>query len=106
MRIRSDRDRIAASLTDPKGGHVNGQTQMTVAFNPAGKVLATVNNCGSRSTYLWDLATGHIAANLKDSIVLGDEINDVAAMAFSPNGNLLATADDNGNTYLWNVRSP
>ena len=62
--------------------------------------MAAGNENGN--TYLWDVAAGKLNTQplppLKDP---GGK--NVYGVAFSPVGNILATADTNGSTYLWNV---
>ncbi|MGH3168164.1 MAG: WD40 repeat domain-containing protein, partial [Trebonia sp.] len=49
-------------------------------------------------TYVWDTATRNLVATLTDARSYG-----VDAVAFSPDGKMLATGDSNGRTYLWNL---
>ena len=44
--------------------------------------------------------TGHLAATLPDSDA---GIDGITAVAFSPDGKTLATGDDTGSIYLWDV---
>jgi WD40 repeat protein len=51
--------------------------------------------------YLWNVATGTLAATLTAP---GTNANDyVTSVAFSPDDRIVATADSNGHAYLWNV---
>jgi eukaryotic-like serine/threonine-protein kinase len=68
----------------------------SVAFSPDGKTLAAGAVTGR--TYVWDVATGKLAATLTDPSSKG-----VESVAFSPDGKTLAAGDFNGRTYLWNV---
>jgi WD40 repeat protein len=69
-----------------------------VAFSPDGTTLAAGDYDGS--TYLWDVATRHLAATLTGP----SSTQAVNSVAFSPDGTTLATGNANGNTiYLWDV---
>jgi WD40 repeat protein len=68
-----------------------------LAFSPDGTVLA-VGAQNSGATYLWDVATGKQAAILK---VRGS--GSITSVAFSPHGNLLASANANRQVFLWDV---
>ncbi|MGH3224479.1 MAG: hypothetical protein ACRDPY_38325 [Streptosporangiaceae bacterium] len=48
--------------------------------------------------YLWDPKTGHQLTVLKDPSGIA-----VLGVSFSPDSQMLATADQNGHTYLWKV---
>ena len=75
-----------------------------VAFAPSARTLAvgSVNNngnaSGTGSTYVWDIATGKIAATLT-----GPGSKGVDGVAYGPGGTTLAAADTNGSTYLWDI---
>ncbi len=68
-----------------------------LAFSPDGRFLAIgVENIGA--TYLWDVATDKQAAILK---VRGS--GSITSVAFSPDGKLLASANNAGQVFLWDV---
>ncbi len=72
-------------------------------FKTIGVILSqdsqTVANAGMNNTiHLWNLNTGHLQTTLKT------EIDEIRPMAFSPDGNLLATRSKN-NIQLWNTKA-
>ncbi len=75
----------------------DGSEITTGAFSPSGATLAG-GAIGGGSTYLWNIATKNLTATFPDPSSKG-----VRAVVFSPNGQTLATADNNGTTYLWNI---
>jgi DNA-binding beta-propeller fold protein YncE len=63
-----------------------------VAFSPEGKLLAAAGVTGRGGpTYVWNTATGKLAATLRDPNGQG-----VNVVAFSPNGKVLVTGDSSG----------
>jgi hypothetical protein len=90
------RDVVTSPLATPNPDPVAFNA---VAFSPSGMILVAGDADGS--TYLWDVATGHLTATFTDPKQQGES---VSAVAFSPNGATLATADGGDeNTYLWDV---
>lgn len=69
---------------------------MWLAFNPDGKTLAVADADDTSRTLLWNVASHHLAAVLKDP-----EGSGVNAVAFSADGKLLAA----GGIALWRITS-
>ncbi len=81
------------------GGGVNG-----VAFSPDGKLLASADSDGT--VKLWNTATRQPSgAALKAGTLQAGTgpKSGVLAVAFSPDGTLLASADSDGTVRLWNT---
>jgi Tol biopolymer transport system component len=68
------------------------------AFRPDGKVLAAAGGTGQSILYLLDAATGKRIAELTGHLKVP-----ITAMAYSPDGRLLAVDDLTGVVYLWNM---
>jgi WD40 repeat protein len=65
-----------------------------LAFAPRGKILATVSQTAPESLQLWDLSTGLAVRALKSRPFS-------RAIAFSPDGAILAVDHFDGNFSLW-----
>ncbi|MFI5274784.1 MAG: TIR domain-containing protein, partial [Ktedonobacterales bacterium] len=78
------------------GPDLDGASQ--VAFSPNSKTMATASCDGV--IRLWDVATGRRVALLSDPTVPADCL---FALAFSPDGTLLAVGSDYGYGYVWNL---
>jgi WD40 repeat protein len=87
---------LGSSMVSPAG--FNGQ--VSVAFSPAGGILAV--GTGDGSTYLWDTTARKITATLTDPRPRSDASHGVTSIAFGPGG-ILAAGDGDGSTYLWNI---
>jgi WD40 repeat protein len=80
-----------------------------VAFSPDGSLLITgeVNilpDVGSYSLVrIWDVSTGRPLRVLGEQSVFGDPMRDIFALAFSPDGRLIASGDGSGVVRLWGV---
>jgi eukaryotic-like serine/threonine-protein kinase len=64
---------------------------LALAFSPDGRTLATT----SKVIELWDLPQGHLRATLKG------HASDINMVAFSPDGNKLASASDDHLAKIW-----
>jgi WD40 repeat protein len=85
-------------LKDWEPGHLNGITDMQ--YHPAGKHLVTTG----RDTLVrfWEIATGKMVLELGKS--RGGQFKDwIHAVAFSPDGSLVATADMAGLVHVWKL---
>lgn len=95
----------SAVLTDPPGE--DGTTVNSVAFSPDGRTIATGGNeitngySNPAEICLWNAGTHRLIATLDDPGVEDHHGADVNSVAFSPDGRMLADADDWGNVYLW-----
>lgn len=69
----------------------------SVTFSPNGSILASCGGPEDFSVYLWDVATGQLKSTLK-----GHKHN-VNSIAFSPNGNTLASGSTDETIKLWDV---
>lgn len=68
-----------------------------VAFSPDGKRLATASHWGDMTTKIWDLSV--------DPPQIVHNWNGSRSIAFSPDGNLLAGADESSAIRLWDIRT-
>ncbi|TDB89416.1 WD40 repeat domain-containing protein [Actinomadura sp. KC216] len=95
----ASRWRLPGSIVHPGPGCSAG---FDVAFSPDGRLLAVA--CFATVRF-WDVATRRPAgAPLATSDATG-MLGSVEAMAFSPDGGILATAGYEGVTRLWDVRT-
>ncbi len=63
----------------------------SLAFSPSGATLAIA----SEKICLWDIAATRCTGSFGSA--------SITAVAFSPDGKILAASDNSGHTYLWNV---
>lgn len=75
----------------------HGSGAWSVAFDPAGKVLATGGNGFGADIKLWDPATGAELATLRG------HGHGIIALAFSPDGKLLASGCYDKTVKLWDM---
>jgi WD40 repeat protein len=92
-----------ARLWNPRTGRLIRVLQRDVlaaTFSPDGKLMATVAGRGDSSIRLWDSATGRLVATLRPP---NPNSGGVDGVAFTSNGQLLASDDDAGDIQLWDV---
>ena len=116
--LRDSRSLRLLRTLHPGAGGAN-----TLAFSPDSRLLATETHLGAGQTChgaevaLWDVGTGAMLGRLPipasalarvsntGQFGPGGLCADVEALAFSPNGRLLAGGFDTGDAFLWNVQS-
>ena len=69
-----------------------------ITFSPDSSELAVATSSANSQTCVWDVATRRLAAVITDPGGKG-----VFAVAFSRQGKLLATGDENRKIYLWHI---
>jgi serine/threonine protein kinase/DNA-binding beta-propeller fold protein YncE len=82
----------------------DGNYVAAVAFSPGGNTVAVGDSSGN--TYLCEVATASVIENLTASLAESDPASHgVEAVAYSPDGSLLAAAAVDGTTRMWDLRS-
>ncbi len=69
-----------------------------LAFSPDSTILASGDSYENNAIYLWDSVTG-----VRLNVLMGHP-KGLQALAFSPNGQVLASASFDGNLRLWGIR--
>ena len=82
----------------------------SVAFSPNGKTLACLRLASpsdlKAEIFLWDAATGEYQVTLKGHAKKPDNrIPNQSGLAFSPNGDILASGSGDGTIRLWNAKT-
>jgi WD40 repeat protein len=83
------RDPLTGALVRTLGG---GAPVVSFAFSPNGRFLA---GASGRVVHLWDVSTGDLV------LTYGQHEVSVGCVAFSPDGELLASGDAGGSVHLW-----
>lgn len=98
-----------------KGGLLDNGMVYSVGYAPDGATLAVgggyLSTNGTRmrgAVELWDLGSGKVRAELRgiaasDELGHSDGANQVSSLAFSPDGETLATGLQDGGVKLWNA---
>jgi WD40 repeat protein len=88
------RDSLLDVVTQPERADIPVGDGLMIAISPNGKLLAVPLG---KSIEIWDIATQHqVTRPLPAGAGIG-------ALAFSPDGQILASADDNGTAQMWNT---
>lgn len=92
-------------------GHPHQVTVQSVAFSPRGDTLASLSlsiqsSGGKAEILLWDTATGEYQVTLKGHGKVPDRrIPNQSGLAFSPNGEILASGSGDGTIRLWDAKT-
>ena len=92
-------------------GHPHQVQVQSVAFSPNGKTLASlslsIQSSGAKAEILlWDAATGEYQVTLKGHGKVPDMwIPNQSGLAFSPNGEVLASGSGDGTIRLWDAET-
>jgi WD40 repeat protein len=79
---------------------IDVKTSWDVAFHPDGSMLATADNSANQyNLRLWDVETGKLIKTLEG------HSHKVLSIAFSPDGQILASGSADGSVRLWDVHS-
>lgn len=92
-------------------GHRYPLWVQSIAFSPNGETLASLSisiqgSGGKAEILLWDAATGEYQVTLKGHGKVPDRrIPNRSGIAFSPNGEILASGSGDGTIRLWNAKT-
>lgn len=71
-----------------------------LAFRPGGRYLASAGGVHDHAIRIWDITTQQCVA------ILTGHVRQVRSLAFTPDGDILASAGTDSTIRLWNVRNP
>ena len=78
----------------------------SITYSPDGKLLSTAGT--SRKARIWDVQTGRFLGSFRahqhQFRHASDEVR-ISSVAFSPDGNMLATGGTDNQVYLWEIRT-
>ena len=76
----------------------------SLAFSPNGKILASANWDDSGNVILWDISNPEDPRQLGEMLdIEGNDPGSTTSIAFSPDGNTIASGNRNASITLWNV---
>ena len=99
--IADESGRLWSVATGREAGNIPflpySQPPNAITFSPDGKLMALVTGDNEGIVHLYDVDSGRQVGTISQ------ESHDVISIAFSPNGKLLATGNDDRTLQFWDV---
>lgn len=89
---------LKSILSDPKISNNSLWSLYSVAFSPESEIIITANTLVNHSIHFWDTTTGEYKWTLPGPV--GEK-----TITFSPDGNAIASASNDGSILLWDITS-